>query len=601
MISSPHNNILLDAKNERGTLFIQDPIHEALKLRNLLLKPSVIIPMGFKQVSVSHLKMLIDTVTKDSHGLVLTDILPEDKQNFAAFEKIASDRVLASLEQNVIGSEATIFYLKICKQMYSALTDLNMKPLDRIYLIYHSLYYVRGWRKWLQLCESKNMDGTSIKYSLEKNGITANAFTCLEINAYALLCLIVKFRESSNPHLFLPSLFQSQACERSFRQMRSMSTIYWTRINFSLLELLQIVRRIELQNDIAYFKLANMNITLPRIENRINKCKIYELPSDQEIEIILQKARSDALKDLSNFDMQVNVNDIIQCEIKKNQDLEKKMNEIESNTNENINTFGNESMDNDYDENTNESINLHTDESMHSSRFACSSLQDYSNSNPQPEYDSRFIQIFNEDGSSKIILKSQLIWLFSEGKCSLSNDRLRRVQRSNPKISCKRRKMHSNYLQSKRSRSEIFIQLSQEIMIGDWCLFFLKDFDISHCTPNILQIEYSSNVLFGSVLGFRYANGKNEKQKQYHADYALTGVDSENMIEVNASWFKIEDTKLIPIFENNSFYIDMKNYIATISPPSIVSGSHEKAYQMKNLDEIQAKLIDAYSKKLNQI
>lgn len=62
-----------------------------------------------------------------------------------------------------------------------------------------------------------------------------------------------KFRDTHRPDLFLPTLFQSQACEQTFRQLRSMTSINWTKINFSL-EVIQQIGRIELQNNIVHFE-----------------------------------------------------------------------------------------------------------------------------------------------------------------------------------------------------------------------------------------------------------------------------------------------------------------------------------------------------------
>lgn len=52
--------------------YTQDTIHTVLKLRNRLLKASILMPMGYKQVTVTHLKLLINNTSKDIHGLVLT-------------------------------------------------------------------------------------------------------------------------------------------------------------------------------------------------------------------------------------------------------------------------------------------------------------------------------------------------------------------------------------------------------------------------------------------------------------------------------------------------------------------------------------------------
>lgn len=44
--------------------------------------------MGCKQVSVTHLKLLINGTSKDVRGLVLKDVCPDDKQNFKSLQKM---------------------------------------------------------------------------------------------------------------------------------------------------------------------------------------------------------------------------------------------------------------------------------------------------------------------------------------------------------------------------------------------------------------------------------------------------------------------------------------------------------------------------------
>lgn len=76
---------------------MQDGIHEGLKLRNRMLKPWEPMAMGNKQVSASHLKILIQEVPKIKHGLVYSDISPDDRQNFKSLQKCMDIRVRNAL------------------------------------------------------------------------------------------------------------------------------------------------------------------------------------------------------------------------------------------------------------------------------------------------------------------------------------------------------------------------------------------------------------------------------------------------------------------------------------------------------------------------
>lgn len=541
LIASPYNEVLLDVKNEQTVSYIQDPIHEALKLRNFLLKSSRIIPMGHLQVSISHLKVLINQFPKNTHGLVVSDVFPDDRQNFKSYEKITTEKVLQALANGVIGSEATIKYLNLCKQITQAFTEPNLKPDQRIYFIWNSLYFFRAWRKWIQRSD----------YSLDKNFISSNAFACLEINAYGLLHLIVKFRDARTPQNFLPALFQSQTCENTFRQMRSMSTAYWTRINFTLLDLLYIIRRIELQNELAYSKLIKMGLSIPSFRHNLSSCEaMHELPSDEEIQSILQRARDNAISEAFIFGMDIVELDILHCEIKKTEIRAISTAEVVLN-----------------DQTSNLSQDLGISRITESECFPCSSLKNYSSSNleisSQSDVDKRYLVLVDEDGQSRTVLKSSIVWLLTESKKKLSNDRLRRVQSSNPPT---KKRAELNDLQDQSSkRAKLNIYNADNVHIGDWCLFFQENVIDQNTQQYIRNIE---NVIIGSLLGFRKADAKNEKDSAYLLDSAPTSLVEEtsqsHRLLVNAVWFTIDNQKLVPTKLYNSFHVDMINYIANI-------------------------------------
>lgn len=113
-------------------------IHIGTKLRNRLLKALCILAMGNKIVSNAHLKILLKNVSKNIHGLVQSDICPQDRQNYASLEKVMHDRCIKAMEENIIDSEATVMYLKLCKMITSSFLDENMNVNDRIYNIWYS-------------------------------------------------------------------------------------------------------------------------------------------------------------------------------------------------------------------------------------------------------------------------------------------------------------------------------------------------------------------------------------------------------------------------------------------------------------------------------
>lgn len=164
---------------------VQDPEHLGTKLRNKILNSSLLLQIGSGVASVYHIKMLLDTLPKEVHGLVLSDIYPEDRQNFKSLVKIMDSRVTEALNNHVVDSNATVMYLTLCHQVTSSFIDENLQPLERVYRIWNALYFTRCWRKWVQITNG---------VTLSNNFISSNAYCCIEINAHALIDLIVKLQ-----------------------------------------------------------------------------------------------------------------------------------------------------------------------------------------------------------------------------------------------------------------------------------------------------------------------------------------------------------------------------------------------------------------------
>lgn len=381
-------------KNKNHKICVsQDSIHLALKGRNRMINVKY-LPMGTKQVSVDHLKKLLK-VDKAIHGLSSTDVMPEDRQNFASFEKITSKRVLDALEMYVPNSEATVVYLQNFSDVVSSYTDFHLEPLERIERIWRPAYFFRIWREHI-LASKTN--------TLKNKFITSNTFSCIEINARTMLSFYRKCRDENKPHHFLTTLCHSQTCEKTFRQLRSMGSVNFTKINFSMLELLYMVRRIEVMNEILHFKLFDKGIIFPKFEVDKRRTKISDLPSEDEISKALHRAKIQAIEMGKKFGMSLDEKTLenYQLPSKNKKGVDASMDEI-------------------------------NDESEIESEFEleneCLDFEDESNDDTEK----RFTEIITENGNRKIIRKSSLVWLLSERGSKISNDRLKRVQVRNEK------------------------------------------------------------------------------------------------------------------------------------------------------------------------
>lgn len=152
--------------------------------------------------------------------------------NFNAVEKLCAPRV-TKLLSSIPDSQGTKQFLILIDHILNSFLNKKLRIEERIYFIWHATFFLRLWRRWLQ----------ENNYSIDKNFITSNAYTSIELNAHGLLLLIEKLRERKTDQ-FIPWLYSSQPCEQIFRQMRSMTSTFSTIVNFNLLGILRRLNRL---------------------------------------------------------------------------------------------------------------------------------------------------------------------------------------------------------------------------------------------------------------------------------------------------------------------------------------------------------------------
>lgn len=472
----------------------QDTIHVGTKLRNRLLNSSITLRLGNSIATIVHIKNLLNTVNKEEHGLVMSDIYPQDRQNFKSLEKIMHSRVISALENNIPDCNATVAYLKLCKQLTSCFVEENKNPIERIYDIWNGLYFLRCWRDWIQKSKC---------HTLAENFISLNAYRCIELNAHALVDLTIKLRAS--PDMFITPCFASQPCESVFRHMRSMGTQNFTKINFSLFELLHLTARVELMNKIAF---SYPCIVFPRLKPSFEYTQ-QVLPSNEEIKETMKKALQDALKMAEGFGIKSDENEIKNYTLKPNDNLMEIL-EADLGADEESDYFGATA---DEDENV-----LH-----------------------------RSIEVVDDDGTVRSIPKSTLIWMLTESKGILSADRLKRVQGPSLTGPVPKRLMSSSNTKS--------IFKSEQLEIGQWGIF--KTVDNSPCnslTNSFTDITLNSYII-GFITGFRIITKNKPKQFKFNA-VPIGEIENQKMkkkirLELGMD-FKIENVEVLAIFYNCS-------------------------------------------------
>ena len=196
---------------------------------------TIMLPMGWYLSGAHHLKILVNTFTKDQHGIRLKDLNHKDKQNFDAVTRITSPSVLGLLEK-VPDGKGKLKYLELMKNFVDVFLDKGLLPLERIKKVWYTILFLRYWHRWLSLHK---------KFTIKEN---FNANSGVELNGHALVSLVILMRDKipNENKLFCLWLMGSQPCEQTFRAARSMTGTFSTIINFSMYPLLQRLHRLQI-------------------------------------------------------------------------------------------------------------------------------------------------------------------------------------------------------------------------------------------------------------------------------------------------------------------------------------------------------------------
>ncbi|CAF1435863.1 unnamed protein product [Rotaria sordida] len=241
-------------------IFLQDGTHLCTKIRNRVLSKHVQLKMGLYKVSIKHLYDLIKNTNKMDHNLSKSDLNIHDKQNFISCQRISSDSVLNLLMINDQW-KATYNYMLILNLLIMTYTQSKISLLDRVFYAWIVVFYVRLWRIWLRI--TKKIRKSSVKINKKSNEqsyfITSNALISLELNAHSLIYLYLLIEHDILPQSVADNvhLFSSQHCENIFRDARSLSGIYSTRINFTIKQFLKRIDKLNALTELKQFELTN--------------------------------------------------------------------------------------------------------------------------------------------------------------------------------------------------------------------------------------------------------------------------------------------------------------------------------------------------------
>lgn len=389
-----------------GPFYFQDMVHIATKMRNFLLRSTCdkkILPFGNGLIRVEHLYQLLNLFMKDKHQLTYSTLNPTDKQNFKSVLRICSSKVTDLLRDHVKNSQGTIQFLQIMRDIIDSFMEINLTPLQRVRKIWYALFLIRIWRKFIL---------SSKCYTLEKNFLSLNCYTCIELNAHMLIACLLHLKEINRPELFMPFLYESQACESTFRQLRSLSTANSTVTNCTVKEAINRISCIHFQNHVM--QRTTNNFLYPRMKNSLYPCNITALPTRDEIFKEIEFCKQLAIKSASKLNL-------IKTTREKTHEFECGVKPYEM-RNQCVELNGTESVPID-------------DSNISSIQFAASDLRniqlkDYSGKCEPSEVSETgpYIEIICAGEKKIVVKKTSFCWLLGKDSTKLSSDRLLRVR-----------------------------------------------------------------------------------------------------------------------------------------------------------------------------
>lgn len=394
--------------NSDGPFYIQDIVHIITKMRNFLLRfrwNKSELPIGRYSIRLEHLYELMDTVSKDRHFLTPSTLNPTDRQNYKSAKRMFSPEVISLLREKIVNSDGTIQYLQVMQNINDAFMNKCLTPLQRVRKSWYSLFVVRIWREFIV-----SKSGCTLK----NNFLTTYCYSCIEMTVHSLVLCLFHLKKLNKPELFLPYLFDSQACESTFRQFRSMTTAYSSVTNCTVKEALSRIGKIQLQNEITHA--TSSSFVYPRSQKENSDSFVYPLPTAMEIYNEIMLCRKTAIATAKKLGLIANENPepkMFKCGIKPlKTSAGKKLKRIQSGT-----------------------VAKRTSHKMPNLKNI--QLKDYSGNLKLNIIDERspYVEIRSARGKRVIVRKTSLCWLLRKENQRLSSDRLVRVRQTVKKTS----------------------------------------------------------------------------------------------------------------------------------------------------------------------
>lgn len=194
--------------------------------------------------------------------------------------------------------------------------------------------------------------------------------------------------------------------------------------------------------------------------------------------------------------------------------------------------------------------------------------------------------------------KSTFVWHLTEGTKKMSSDRTIRVQAKavDTRVDTNEQQMAvQSTIQESTFVLHQIVNVSQNITVGDWCIFKTKKSDVN-------------NICIGLVLAFKFARGRIANEKRYNKDFVdLREYEKQKRsspskeMEVLSSWYHINDRRyLIPTKSENHFFIKIENYVATVARPIIDIDTKTLFFPENEFKKMEADILKILNEATNE-
>ncbi|KAK3924533.1 Octanoyltransferase [Frankliniella fusca] len=463
--------------------FCMPCVLELSHLTQSLIGSGLKVITGPKYVASSgHILELKNNFPKELHDLSDKIFDSKDKMNFESAAKLCSKSVSDLLtEENISCSSGTKLYVDMMRETFNACASPSLTPLERIELLWKWVIFLRIW----------------------------------QLNAHALIQSVILNREHETPDLFRPWLYSSQPFESLFRMFRGMSTTFNTVVNFSMLDMIYRLRRIDFMAE-AYVNLKE-KYSFPRqlrafqaIE--VDKTSTPQIPPSTMAQVVHESS--------------------LESEEIDNEEID---NDVEE-TNEDIG----EALESDSEEET----EINEDLAISSS---ATSIRMYDNIEVTPT--SPFVRVKLDNGDKTVIRKSTYCWRLSCGDTKLSSDRVVKFKST----AVQHRSESTNNIYSTPSVEAV-------VSIGEWCAFVSED----------------KSIILGRIIAFSFMSGTSWSNQAYQGNTAKIKHEGRE-VDCMCSWFSTycsnrNQTVLNEVTMDLQGFYSLRHYICTIPRPFFENG-----------------------------